>query len=55
MYVHPLALLLAPVLVISGLLTRRHGHGPGLPTALGGADACLLAVIAGAATLATSA
>ena len=53
-YVHPFALLLAPVLVISGLLTRRRGHGLGLPTALGGGAACLLAVIAGAATLATS-
>ena len=48
-YLHPAALLLAPVLLAVGLLARRHDHKWGTATAMGAGAACLLTVIAGLA------
>ena len=45
-WLHPLALLLAPVLLVAGLATRRHSTGyraTGLATATGAAATCMLA------------
>ena len=51
-YVRPAALLLAPALIIVGLLGRRRGQRLGTAVASGAAAACLLALIAGFAAAA---
>lgn len=51
-YVQAAALLLAPALIVVGLLARRRGHRSGTAIAAGAAVACLLAVIAGLAAVA---